>query len=574
MINNKLSFASLALMLAWGSLHAAEPAGKVLMLQGTAVAVRGALEVPLLRGTVVETGDLLRVAADSSLQVRFTDESVVALRANTQFKIDEYKFSDKGAGDSSFFSLLKGGMRTITGLIGKRSPDAYQMRGVTATIGIRGTHFTAVSCAADCSNADGSKAEDGLYGSVTDGRIVVRNEAGESEFIRDQYFVVTAKDTLPKALLAPPSFLRDKLDGLVKAKGKGEQGKAAEVTVAGSSGSSSVAETTSPVAGVVPGAMVAAPATNYVPTETPLAVAVITGLSATATNNPWLNFIDLGTWSSKVVRTGPNPGSWQDVNTYGEQVQLDPTTFSANVDWVKLQAAGFFSIADFYKVAFSDTSTDTYGGVTYNSSYTKSASTEIGFSAAAGNVSWGRYTEHEVKNGSDGSVETRDSISHWATSNDLTTAPPTSGIYTYNPIGGTSPTDQNGNVGSMSSRGQWTVNFGAKTMGTSLPITWSIAGSAYSVSVPSQTYQINSTLGPVGIPGGGTYQTISASGGTGLISTTTCSGGSCMSPTTQVSVIPFGAQAQGLGVGLATSSTTGVTSPAPQSISSVQIYQR
>ena len=568
MVKNPLSLASLALLLVWGSLHAAEPAGRVLLLQGSAVAVRGAQDVALARGSVIETGDLLRVAADSSLQVRFTDESVVALRANTQFKIDDYRFSDQGDGDKSFFTLLKGGMRTVTGLIGKRSPEAYQMRGITATIGVRGTHFTAVNCAADCTNADGSKADDGLYGGVSDGRIVVSNKAGESEFVRDQYFVVTSTDMMPKALLAPPAFLRDRLDGLAKARGKTAAGQAAEVALTGS-GSSSTSETSSPIGGAVAGFQTALPANPYVPADTPRTVAVVTGTTAPTVGSQFLKFSEVSADNYKYVTTGPNPGSSQGVSTYAEQLQLDPTFSSSSSDWSELQTAGFSTIPDFYRAAYNDTSSATYDGITYNNVYNKTASTDVGFSAAAGNVSWGRFSEHEVQTGSNGSVTTSDRIQHWAFSNDIVTAAPTSGIFTYNPIGGTSPTDMNGNVGSMVNRGQWTVNFGAQTLATTQAISWSIAGSSYTVSVPTQTYQITTT----NLGGSSTLQMVTGPSGGSLSSTTACSGGGCVSATTQLSVTPFGAQAQGMGAGLA---TTGVSASGAtmQQSSSVQIYQR
>ncbi len=62
-------------------------------------------------------------------------------------------------------SLLKGGLRTIMGAIGKRKPDACQMRTTVATIGIRGTHFCVLFCQADCQNQrnnDGQVPHDGL----------------------------------------------------------------------------------------------------------------------------------------------------------------------------------------------------------------------------------------------------------------------------------------------------------------------------------------------------------------------------------------------------------------------------
>jgi hypothetical protein len=58
--------------------------------------------------------------------------------------------------------LLKGGFRTVTGLIGKRgNTDAYKLRAGTATIGIRGTDFSSRLCATkDCRDDEAAtKAE-------------------------------------------------------------------------------------------------------------------------------------------------------------------------------------------------------------------------------------------------------------------------------------------------------------------------------------------------------------------------------------------------------------------------------
>jgi hypothetical protein len=47
---------------------------------------------------------------------------------------------------------LKGGVRALTGLIGKRNPQNVEVRTTTATIGIRGTSFDARICESDCAD--------------------------------------------------------------------------------------------------------------------------------------------------------------------------------------------------------------------------------------------------------------------------------------------------------------------------------------------------------------------------------------------------------------------------------------
>ncbi|MCZ7653437.1 MAG: FecR family protein [Rhodocyclaceae bacterium] len=75
--------------------------------------------------------------------MRFSDGAQVSLAPQTQFRIDEYRFAGKADGnEKGFFSLLKGAMRTITGLVGRSNRDNYKVSTTVATIGIRGTEYS------------------------------------------------------------------------------------------------------------------------------------------------------------------------------------------------------------------------------------------------------------------------------------------------------------------------------------------------------------------------------------------------------------------------------------------------
>jgi hypothetical protein len=50
--------------------------------------------------------------------------------------------------------LVKGGLRVVTGLFGKRNPSGVKFQTATATIGIRGTEFDARLCEADCAEEE------------------------------------------------------------------------------------------------------------------------------------------------------------------------------------------------------------------------------------------------------------------------------------------------------------------------------------------------------------------------------------------------------------------------------------
>jgi hypothetical protein len=192
---------------------AQDAAGRVLAAAGDVTIVRGGQKLAAPAGTPVRPGDTVELGTQSNAQIRFTDESIVALRSETSFRVAEYQYSasDSAVG-RAFFNLVKGGMRTVTGVIGRRNTQNYGVQTATATIGIRGTHYTLVECAANCRNADGSAAPAGTYGSVTDGRIGVTNQSGERQFGADQYFHVASATAAPQQLVAPPTFLRDPLE--------------------------------------------------------------------------------------------------------------------------------------------------------------------------------------------------------------------------------------------------------------------------------------------------------------------------------------------------------------------------
>ena len=135
--------------------------GKVLQLNGPLFAKKADATIKVLSvNSQVEEGDTLITEDKTYARVRFSDDSEIILRPNTRFRISEYYF-DKASpkGDKSFFDLLKGGIRAVTGMIGKRSSlGSYKMTTVTAVIGVRGTSYEARICEGNCGSLS-----DGLY---------------------------------------------------------------------------------------------------------------------------------------------------------------------------------------------------------------------------------------------------------------------------------------------------------------------------------------------------------------------------------------------------------------------------
>lgn len=127
------------------------------------------------KGDSVFAGETL-VTKDGRVQVQFADGGFMSLQSNSKLRIDEFRYQGMADGtERGFFSLLKGGIRAVTGFIGGINRETYQVQTVVATIGIRGTGFFALLCQGDCVRANGTAIPDGLYTQTGEGTTYVAN---------------------------------------------------------------------------------------------------------------------------------------------------------------------------------------------------------------------------------------------------------------------------------------------------------------------------------------------------------------------------------------------------------------
>jgi FecR-like protein len=208
------TFAALAAALAL-ALHlpvpalAAGPAGEVTHVSGAVMAQKpdGQSRVLSVKSAVNE-GDVLATADNSYARVKFTDGTEAVLRPASQVKIDRFNFeAQKPQSDGMVLSLLKGGFRAVTGLLGKRNPANMRVATPSATIGIRGTTFGALYCNQDCSGAGGAAGSaalpNGLHVDVSDGAIILQNQGGSQNFSAGQFGFVPNLNTPP--VVVPPA---------------------------------------------------------------------------------------------------------------------------------------------------------------------------------------------------------------------------------------------------------------------------------------------------------------------------------------------------------------------------------
>jgi hypothetical protein len=180
------------------------------------------------KGVALRNGETLNTGSRGFAVIELDDGTRMTLRPSTTFKIENVD-TDEGE-ESALLSLIRGGLRAITGFISKASPDAFQIGTSVATIGIRGTEFDARLCAGgECQQEEDASGQEARRESRVVGRIaLLRGMASATEdgqgsralntgaavYERDQIetgiksFVVIAFNDETRATLAPQSAFR------------------------------------------------------------------------------------------------------------------------------------------------------------------------------------------------------------------------------------------------------------------------------------------------------------------------------------------------------------------------------
>jgi FecR protein len=163
----------------------AAPSGQITQSSGY-VAVSSAQAAPKAVGSgePIEPGQTVTLGEDARAVLKFQDGQIVALQSKSIFKVNSYKY-DQAAPEKgeSFFSLLQGGLRAVTGLIGSSNKAGWKLASPTATIGIRGTDFMMV-------------INQGVYLKVDAGAISATNSAGTAVFTAGQTAAVASGTAL------------------------------------------------------------------------------------------------------------------------------------------------------------------------------------------------------------------------------------------------------------------------------------------------------------------------------------------------------------------------------------------
>jgi hypothetical protein len=136
----------------------------------------GGAPAPLAQGQAIAAGTQLLTGENGQAVVRFTDGHLLALKDNSTVRIAAYVYDRQQPSASSMvMELLRGGLRSVTGLLGKANPQAFRLNTPVATIGIRGSDWMA------------ALQDNSLYTGVNSGGIAVNNAANSLLVDAGQY---------------------------------------------------------------------------------------------------------------------------------------------------------------------------------------------------------------------------------------------------------------------------------------------------------------------------------------------------------------------------------------------------
>jgi hypothetical protein len=240
-----------------------EPAGRFVSVTGeVSVVASDGTQRAAARDSDFRAGETLVTGDNALAQLRMADRSLISVRGGSEFKLDQFAYAGKADSNASFvMSIVKGGFRTITGLIAQGNRRGYRITTPSATIGVRGTHFEVVHLPPQTAGQD---VAPGTYNRVFEGITTMQNPAGAGILVnRDQTAFAALQGNVAPVLLAPPAAIFGRPTPVPRAKpaatsdGGGREEKAR-----------AVAPALQPQTPATPEAVRAAPAPALTPLET------------------------------------------------------------------------------------------------------------------------------------------------------------------------------------------------------------------------------------------------------------------------------------------------------------------
>jgi len=462
------------------------------------------------KGQEINEGETVLTAAGSSAQLKMIDGGILALRPDTQLRVDNYVYHGAEDGsENALLSLVKGGLRTITGLIGHQNKEKLKLRTPTATIGVRGTDHEPVVIVEPTPGTPITNPA-GTYDKVNVGSTRLTTDVGSALIAPNQVGYAAALNQPPVLLPKIPEFYRATPTPLAKVDQK--QGS---TTQSSSTASSTVTSSATPTSSTTTStaSTTSTAESNAAAVATPvLPVANLTGVDASGnvlnlsqqtltTSSGQVQALSTTTSTSSSSSGGSsssgNLGSTQSPAVGGFLLAAFPTASGSNMtNFFSVGGPAFSTMLDANgnltgaTVSGNVNGNDTSGSLFYSgngtASISESGSTveDAGNNAATG-LAWGRWqggTVTATQGGTSFPLPLGSGSMSWITGQN---ASPTylaqilTGTASYSLIGGTKPSDFAGNTGVLGS-GSLNVNFNEQTVASNLNFTF--AGNSWGLN--------------------------------------------------------------------------------------------
>jgi len=155
---------------------------------------KNAKERPLSLGSPLYNSDSVSSEKDSYALMVFPDGQKITVQPSTEMDIKQYHYRIKDKKDQVLLRLATGGLRALTGSIGKNDHNAYTLDTPVATIGIRGSGGD--------TNTDGV----GLEQTTWQDTMFVRTNDGEEHDVNEGYTLsLPNANASPQIYTTPPS---------------------------------------------------------------------------------------------------------------------------------------------------------------------------------------------------------------------------------------------------------------------------------------------------------------------------------------------------------------------------------
>jgi hypothetical protein len=150
----------------------------------------GAPSVAIAPNARITEGTTVTTGPNGRATIRLDDGHALVLAENSEFVLNTYRFDRATPASSNIAAqLLKGALRSLSGLIGGKNPGRFALATSTSTIGIRGTDFAVAIV-------------NPTYVSVLSGAVDLSNTAGSLQVSAGANAIVDSALTLPTTIAA------------------------------------------------------------------------------------------------------------------------------------------------------------------------------------------------------------------------------------------------------------------------------------------------------------------------------------------------------------------------------------